>query len=239
MNDAEDRTMRHDQLVQACRDAAAKLDHSDVGRSFVASFSSRRLEWRGVLPSFVVCRQLPEHDFVQSPIFTGYKRGSCSICGLESPEFDIKVGGNVLVANLGKAYYLQNSLASLEQFALTEPPNPTEEDVSLFSQTIQRLRDREETKLGELQRTIQGIFPSNKFQREDLLASLALAGVFEINAASYLDGWVTYDIRESVMPSHFFARDSPHPLRHYTSDCVLNEEAIAYWFADMATPVAG
>ncbi|MEO1857488.1 MAG: hypothetical protein ABGY95_09045 [Rubritalea sp.] len=233
MNNKENRSMKHDELVEACRSAAAKLDHREVGRAFVASFSTRRLDWRGVLSCYAVCRQLANHEFIQSPIFGGGKRGSCSICGLASPEFDINVSGRVLESNLGRAYYIESSLTSLEQFALAEKPNPTNEDIELFMETINRLRNRDETKLGQLQKLIQGLFPSNKYEREDILGSLALAGIFKLDAASYMDSWVTYDVRESVMPSHFYAKDSPHPLRHYKSTSSLDEKAITFWFADL------
>lgn len=233
MKDINDRSMTHDELVVACVQAAEKLDHAQVGLAFVASLSSRRLDWRGVLPAYAVCRQLPRHDYAPTQVFQAGPDASCFICGLSSPS-PTQVRGQLLVGNLGRAYYLQTSLTTLQQFADTEKPMPTAADISMFAETINRLRNRQGAKLGELQKLIQGLFPSNKFEREDVLGALALAGVFQLEAASYFDGWVSYDIRESVMPAHFYAKDSPHPLRHYKPECTLNETAISFWFKDMA-----
>jgi hypothetical protein len=233
MNDTNDRSMTHDELVAACVQAADGLDHAQVGLAFVASLSSRMLDWRGVLPAYAVCRQLPRHDYAPTQVFQAGPDASCFICGL--PPSETRVSGKLLVGNLGRAYYLGTSLTTLQQFADTEKPIPTAADIGMFAETINRLRNRRGAKLGELQKLIQGLFPSNKFEREDVLGALALAGVFQLKAASYFDGWVNYDIRESVMPSHFYAKDSPHPLRHYKPECTLNETAISFWFKEVAS----
>ncbi len=231
MKDIADRSMTHDELVRACVAAAGKLDRLEVARAFVASLSTRRLDWRGVLPAYAVCRQLPIHDYEPTQVFQAGPNASCRICGLGSPAPN-KVSGKLLVGNLGRAYYLETSLATLEQFADADKPTPTEIDVQMLGETLTRLRNRKGAKLGELQSLIQGVIPGNKFERVDLLGSLALASIFQLDAASYFDGWVTYDIRESVMPSHFYAKDSTHPLRHYRPDCQLNETATAFWFGE-------
>jgi hypothetical protein len=225
--------MTHDEVVGACVQAAEALDHIQVGLAFVASLSSRRLDWRGVLPAYAVYRQLPRHDYAPTQVFQAGPDASCYICGLPSPS-ETKVSGRLLVGNLGRAYYLQTSLTTLQQFADTEKTIPTAADIGMLAETMNRLRNRNGAKLGELQKLIQGVFPGNKFEREDLLGSLALAGIFQLEAPSYFDGWVTYDIRESVMPAHFYAKDSPHPLRHYKPECLINETAISFWFKDMA-----
>lgn len=232
MMDSSDREMTHDELVGACLEAAERLDKIHVARAFVASLSSRRLDWRGVLPAYAVCRQLPRHEYAPTQVFKAGPDASCFICGLPSPS-RTRVSGKLLVGNLGRAYYLGTSLTTLQQFASTDKPEPTETDIGMFTETMNRLRNRNGAKLGELQKLIQGLFPGNKFEREDFLGALALAGIFQVDAASYFEGWVTYDIRESVMPSHFYAKDSPHPLRHYHPDCMLNETAISYWFSEV------
>gem|GEM_PF-5602116 len=231
MNDTNDRSMTHDELVLACVHAAEKLDHLQAGRAFAASLSTRRLDWRGVLPAYAVCRQLRPHDYTPTQVFQAGPDASCHVCGL--PPLATKVNGKLLVGNLGRAYYLDTSLATLEQFAASEKPAPSVEDIRMLGATMDRLRNRNGAKLGELQTLIQGLFPSNKFERVDVLGALALAGVFQLDAASYFDGWVTYDVRESIMPSHFYAKDSTHPLRHYRPDCEMNETAISFWFEGM------
>ena len=233
MENLADSEMSHDQLVAACAEASNNLDPQQVGRAFVASLSSRRLDWRGVLAAYAVCRQLPSHQYSPTQIFNARPDANCSVCGLQ-PDSQI-VSGRLLVDNLGRAYYLGDSLTSLQQFADTEKPVPTAGDIEMLTQMIDRLRNRPKTKLGELQKLIQGLFPSNKFERVDILGTLALAGIFNMDADTYWDGWVTYDVRESIMPSHFYAKDSTHPLRHYAPDCQVNEAAVSFWFSGMAT----
>lgn len=177
MNGTTDRSMTHDELVGACVHAANGLDHMQVGRAFIASLSSRRLDWRGVLPAYAVCRQLRLHDYAPTQVFKAGPDASCYICGLPSPS-KTKVSGRLLVGNLGRAYYLETSLTTLQQFANTDKPTPTAEDILMLAQTINRLRNRDGAKLGELEKRIQGLFPSNKFERVDFLGALALAGIF-------------------------------------------------------------
>lgn len=221
--------MNHDQLVQACRQATENIDPRAVGSAFVASLTTKRLDLRVALPSFAVCRQLPEHEFQHSTIFAGGDRGVCAICGL--PEKEILVGRDI--QSPGPAYYLENSLAVLESFSQMDKPEPTSKDIEALNQIIRCLGNSAEAKLGELPKLLQGVFPSNKYQRQDLLGFLAIAGAFNLEVESYFEGWVPFDLRESVMPSHFYAKDSLHPLRHYKPGTALNWDALNFWFGDM------
>ena len=221
--------MHHDQLVQACRQATEIISPRAVGSAFVASLTTKRLDLRVVLPSFAVCRKLPLHEFQHTTIFTGGDRGVCAICGL--PEKEIIVGSEI--QSPGPAYYLENSLAVLENFPQMDKPEPTSKDIESLKLIISRLGDSGGAKLGELPKLLQGVFPSNKYQRQDLLGFLAIAGAFKLEVESFFEGWVPFDLRESVMPSHFYAKDSLHPLRHYKPGTALNWDALNFWFGDM------
>ena len=73
---AETRTLDHDGWVQAVRDVATKVSPHEVEEGFLASLTSRRLDLRSALSSYMIARVLPDHDFQDSP------GGECSICGL-------------------------------------------------------------------------------------------------------------------------------------------------------------
>jgi hypothetical protein len=73
-------TAGHDQIVEAARTAASRLDPAEVGEAFVASLTSRRLDLRSALGSFAVARHLPAH-----PFHPGTDGDRCGTCGLTGP----------------------------------------------------------------------------------------------------------------------------------------------------------
>jgi hypothetical protein len=72
-------TLDHDGCVQAARSAAGQISAADVEDAFLASLTSRRLDLRSALPSYVLARALPEHRY--TPVRGS---GQCAVCGLHA-----------------------------------------------------------------------------------------------------------------------------------------------------------
>lgn len=67
--------LSHDVAISRLAVAAQQLSPRQVADGFLASLSTRRLEWRSALGSYSVARWLPNHEAVLVE-----KR--CDICGL-------------------------------------------------------------------------------------------------------------------------------------------------------------
>lgn len=78
----------HDGWVEAARAAVARVSAKEIEAAFLTSLTSRRLDLRSALASYVVARGLPEHSFTA-------RSGSqqCAICGLyaEAAAEDLNV----------------------------------------------------------------------------------------------------------------------------------------------------
>ena len=58
----------------------------DATSCFLASLTSRRLDLRSALSSYVLARRLEQHAFVKGP---GHISGACAVCGLNEREVEI------------------------------------------------------------------------------------------------------------------------------------------------------
>lgn len=67
-------TLSHGEVITRLRVAADRLDERKVVDAFVATLSTRRLDWRSALGSYSVARWLPAHEPPDD--------GQCRICGL-------------------------------------------------------------------------------------------------------------------------------------------------------------
>ncbi len=168
-------TVDHDPLVAEVLDLAAALDPSAVAAAFVASLSSRRLDLRSGLASLSVARVLPAHGFAKTAA------GHCKVCGgrasyrdedLDVLQFERHKWGGV---RHGDPVYMWLDLRELS-YAL--PVTPTAEDVAILGALVGVIgqaapRDTPSA----LAKSLGGVLPSNKAERETLVEILAAAGV--------------------------------------------------------------
>lgn len=218
--------MTHDEVIERVVERCRAIQPRHVGNAFVASLATRDLEQRPALSAYAALRHLSPHEFSQSPIFAGGTVGSCSICGLKAPPNAHAIGAK----SFGPGYYPTGSLPTLEGFDARDVPETP--DPSALRELLDRLQERPRTtKLGELEKILRGPIKSNKRERQAIVSTFAIIGVLSIpGTVSYRHRWIDYDTRESVMPKHFYAKDSPHPLRHFTADAFIDEEAVRFWF---------
>src|SRR5579884_1814516 len=56
--------LSHDEAVARARRAVQAISMQKVGDVFLASLTTRRLEWRSALGNYAVAKQLPDHTFM-------------------------------------------------------------------------------------------------------------------------------------------------------------------------------
>lgn len=174
----DERTIRHDEIVQTARAMAEEVGHESVSRAFLASLSSREAAFRSALGSFAATRWLPSHSYGE-----GRFRYVCRVCGdsLDHEYEDLSVlnferlkwGG---VRHLSP-YYAWFDLAEFRKLPSAEPTT-TDRD------TLKRVLDvaasqPADARPGELEKAIAGLFPSSKDERRNVLQILGYCGILQ------------------------------------------------------------
>jgi hypothetical protein len=168
-------SVTHDEIVRRVTHAARDSNPVRIADAFLGSLSSRRLDWRSALGSYVVAQFLPEHAFMPSSI-----TNVCGICGAaaeEAIDYNIlnferhKWGG---IRHHDPAYIALD----LEQFARLPAPDPSDECRELLPKILGTVADLPE-KAGPrpLEKALAKVFPSSKSERDVLLNILGLCGI--------------------------------------------------------------
>jgi hypothetical protein len=196
------REIEHDGLIASIERLVARCEPRAVGRAFLASLSSRRLDLRSALGSYAVGRHMPRHAS-ETPVRQHPREGTgpCRICGSYAREArleDVNVfsferfkwGG---VRHLSPEYIAFD----LEQLLREPPPEPTDDDRKILAAVIgtaTRLQNGAGPR--DLEKALADVVRSNKAEREMLIQTLAYCGVLDC-------------------PDHpgFFARFVPHAQR--------------------------
>jgi len=166
----------HDEAISQLWAASEPLSLRQVADGFLASLSTRRLEWRSALGSYSCARWMPKHE--PTP---GVR--PCQICGLYDyatfPEHDLSML-NFMRLKWGGVEHASPLYAALDlQLFGREPlPLPTAEDVRIFRELIEAIRS---APLSVTSATLHKHFPatlkSNKAERDQTVAILGLCGV--------------------------------------------------------------
>jgi hypothetical protein len=230
--------MDHDALVAALITERDKIDPLTVGRAFLASLSSRRLDLRSALGSYAVARDFPDHRFdpaASALLPTGNRLcGHCEYCVLKTPE---PINLNVL--NFQRFKFgglrfdqLEYMWFDLWRFNQTEQINPTEEDHALMRAILDTIAQvPPDRRLTVARKTLTGVFKSNSSERRVLCDILAIAGLLQPkDQPSYLDGFVRLEDREHS-GLHFDDYSYPAGLWHGRDG--INPDALAFWFPDL------
>jgi hypothetical protein len=200
---------------------------------FLASLSSRRLDWRSGLPAFAVARQYPDHSY--SP--TKGHSFICSVCGDYSykeneirnvnllNQYRLATGGlcQIGMGPVTLAFYL-------DQFSRLQPTKPSKQDEEIFWQLIEIIEDSKgDDRATDLEKKLSKakLFRSGKNERREILETLALCGILETEEhkgfySQYIPVWT----REQR------GRDSylGYPLRWWKAKDKINRNALYFWF---------
>jgi hypothetical protein len=186
----------HDDCVAKVCGLAKSISIDDVARAFVASLSTRRLDWRSAFASHVTAQALAIHKYTRVVSGQSYDGGgnathtsyTCGVCrdakygivgakeyrngDLNVLNFERLKWGGVRVGNLLYTYF------DLRQFAQEEIPDPTRDDIIALRRLFTVIgtsaaRDR----IGTLATRLRDVFPSSDDERKNLVESLAYAGL--------------------------------------------------------------
>jgi hypothetical protein len=167
----------HDELINKINSLVAELNILDLSNAFLFSLSTRKLEYRSAIGSFVIAKSMPLHTFGQV-----LNNKFCGICG----EYEhIKIDRNVLnferykwggVRHLSPEYILFD----LTQFRNLPPVTPTEGDYRILSEIIELIYELDDNaKARDLEKSLSKVLKSNKSEREILIQILSYCSILE------------------------------------------------------------
>lgn len=222
--------LTHDDVVRRCISLRDRIDSQAVANAFVWSLRSRELDHRSAIGSYALLRHFPRHKMADSA-----KR--CSVCGQYRPRRDETEDLNILSferLKWGGVRHLDTIYAAfdLEQFARLPQVVPSKEDVAVFADLLESIRNAPP---GTTSSTLQNHFPkcikSNKAERDQLIGILGMCGVLETAShRGFRKAFVPSDERE--LPNRRFI-DMAYPACWWTQEDGVNEDAVSDWFGHL------
>lgn len=205
-------TLDHDQCIAQLNRLVKVIPLKKVTDAFLASLSSKQLEWRSALASYASAMRNQEHEFVPCD---GEMDHVCKICSgnvnylnhdLNVLNFErVKWGG----VRHGEPLYNLFDLLQLDQ--VTEAPVPLQADFEIFNNILYAISNSEPGDTpSKLEQNLKDAVPSNKNERKALIEILACSGILKpkstdrINKGTsdwvFADQWRGADqyIREAV-----------------------------------------
>jgi hypothetical protein len=216
----------HDAVLRRARAARDAVKVRTVADGFIASLSSRRLEWRSALGSYAVLRHLDEHPAPPPGQL-------CPVCGMydeyAEPE-DLNVL-NFERFKWGGVRHDQTTFAAfdLEQFSQAGRAEPTPEDVGILKRLVEAIGSAPPTTTAtELQKALAPVLRSNKAEREVLIGILGLCGVLNTGVhEGFFSRFIRFDERE--LPPQRFA-DMHYPACWWRGRDGLCDDVLRFYF---------
>lgn len=213
----------HEEAISQLQVAVKRVALHQVADGFLASLSTRRLEWRSALGSYSVGRWLPMHEPTPG-------ERTCHICGLHDymhvKEHDVsrlnferlKWGG---VRHSDPIY----ATLDLELFAETSTAAPTAEDIRIFRDILSAIAAVPATVTSAaLHKHLPGSLKANKAEREQLIAILGLCGVLGTSAHPGF-GERFIPVHQRLLPDRRFV-DMPYPVCWWRGTDGVNEARV-------------
>lgn len=217
----------HDAAVAWAISARDAISQSTAVDAFLVSLRSRRLDLRSGLGSYAAVRHLASHRFEGGP--------SCAVCG----EYDSRKPEDLNVLSFERIKWggVRHSHPLYAGFDLTQlaradfdPPAP--EDRAKLAEVLNVARLlAPKARLGDLDRALKSVIPSNSAERRTLIAILGYCGILVDHSRP--------DFRLSYVPARhreqtpWRADDWPYPVQWWTAACGVSEDAVADWFGPL------
>ena len=217
----------HDQLVDDMVRLVAAIDRRKVADAFLASLSTRRLDWRSALGSYAVF----QHFAVHSARSVDNER-HCAVCGhyLSQAVQDVNVFSFERIKWGGVRHDgLHYAVFDLGQFAAATVPSPTPSDVRIFKDLLAAIDAAPvETTSAALHTVFAKCLKSNKSERNVLIAILGFCGILGTNEhPGYSDRFVP--TRARVLPDRHFV-DMSYPACWCRRNDGVNRAMLAEYF---------
>jgi hypothetical protein len=216
---------KHDDVVPKVLRIAARIRPESVGEAFLYSLTTRDLAFRSALGSYAASAWMPGH------IHSGFDR--CTVCG----EYDRLDGHRDLsVLNFERLKWagVRHVQPFYQLFDLTEFEKLTSFEATAEGYEVLRsILDvasslPEKAWCSELEKSIAGLFPSSKPERNTLLQILSYAGVIAPrNRTGYFRDWPLLSRRQDRPASKI---DWTYPIMWWQGLDGVNYDAVDHYF---------
>lgn len=218
-------TLDHELALNELLSQIADLDKRRVVDAFLASLSTRRLDWRSSLGSYAVFQHLPHH----APITVS---GRCSVCGmyLIAGETDLSIlnferhkWGGV------RHRHVEYAALDLRLFRDSDAPKPTSEDVQIFRNIMSAIAAvPSDITSASVHTHFAKCLKSNKAERDVIVAVLGYCGILGTPEHPGFSGsFVPYCDRK--LPDRRFV-DMPYPACWWSGKVGINQAALGEFF---------
>jgi hypothetical protein len=218
--------LNHSDAVVRLSSLVKQLTKRQVADAFLASLSTRRLDWRSPLGSYAVFQQMPLHD-------TGASENQCESCGFYLN--DAKHDFNVLSFERQKwggvrHDHVEYAILDLELFLEADSPKPTQQDFQIFQEVIDSISTAPASATSStLHSHFAGTLKSNKAERDTIVAILGFCGILGTpEHRGYTDAFVAKGDRR--LPDRHFV-DMNYPACWWNGMIGINQSELQTYFA--------
>lgn len=230
---SDPRQLTHDQCVSWALGVLKQTSVERVRNAFVASLTSRRLEYRSALGSFAYLHRMPDHRFERTP---GLRPDLCSTCGL-GPKCSLTQKDTVIL-NFERYKWggvrhddLDFMAFDLEMFARLPEVSPSAEDWQALRSILKAATDPVTGKsVGALKKAVRTLIKSNDAEADTLCHILSYAGLLAVDDHRGFDGqFIPFADRADNRPDS----DQRYPLNCWKGPGI-QPSAVRYWFPELA-----
>jgi hypothetical protein len=220
--------LSHDDIVKRVNSLVNTLNLKEIAEQFVASLTSRRLDLRSALGSYIVGKHLINHEFTGDEnycVYCGTYHKDRAIEDLNVLNFErFKWGG---VRHLDPLYIAFD----LEQYRKTDKLVPTPEDYEILNRILLNINEfPAEGKIRDLEKAISKVLKSNKEEREVLLQILGFCSILSTSEyPGFINEFIPFVERE--VPDHY-KNDWSYPVCWWKGKNGLNKNAVKVVFPE-------
>ncbi|HTN41820.1 MAG TPA: hypothetical protein VLZ84_11750 [Asticcacaulis sp.] len=230
--------LSHDQVVDKLIEVRRIADKAAITEAFLASLSTRRLEWRSALGSYGFARHFPAHRIKSSP-HNVFPTGAmmCHCCGLfdisRGEDLDLNVlnferhkWGGVRRTNPVYAWF------DLNTARLQTTPTATEADREILRNIVVIANSlTAKATVSHLVKMLNGVFRSSEAERRIIIEILATCGILNPKGRpGFFSEFAATTDREYP---HHSKNDWNYPAIWWTGADGLDETALEYWFPEL------
>ena len=219
----------HEETLESIRSLICNIKINNAAAAFLYSLSTRNLEYRSILGSYIYGKSIPDHKCTD--------KNYCNICGYNNLEYHehnrtldvfnferFKWGG---VRHDSASY----ALLDLVEFKKLLSVTPSADDIKIFNRIIEVAKSLSHGGPRELEKAISLELPSNKSEREILIGILGLCGILQTEKhQGYLNTFTSKYHRDP--PPVGKANDWAYPVSWWKAQNGINEDALKVVFGD-------
>lgn len=215
----------HAEAVNAVIQALETTTKSQVVDAFIASLGSRRLDLRSGLGTFSVARHFKGHDALSTRATS-----PCFYCGFYDGENDLSILNFERFKWGGVRHtdptYIAFDLQMLRKAGLLIPQSTDRDILRAILMTAHSMPAS--ARLGDLEKALAKVLPSNSSERRALIGILGYAGILiDPSRPDFREQFVPFEERETT-PWH--KDDWPYPVQWWMGSHGINHDAANEWF---------